>query len=555
MAKAITAVGYVRMSTDKQETSPEQQKQEIQAYAAKHGYNILRWYADLGISGDKTEKRVQFQQMIADAEDGRFKAILCWDQDRFGRFDSLESGYWIHPLRKRGVQLVTCTDGPVDWSTFAGRMLYGMKQEGKHQYLIDLSNNVTRRMWQLAQEGKWVCGALPVGYRLDEQGKIQLGPSDEVQMVQLLFEQYAAGSTTRQLAKMLSDKGYRSSKGKPWSVAGVTGLLKKPMYAGHYTYGRHQFSKYQPRTKQGKYRDKQEWVTIPNNHPAIVSQELFDKVQQLLKERKRHTSPNGMATEFMLSGLLRCSHCGQGMHGDTYNGCHHYTCSSYKSRPGSCERYNVRQEHILPQLLAVLKDKLFKPATIKQVQAELIRKLSQQTAGIDQTQRLDAVDRKIEAAEHRLLEVSKDMLPRVEAQIRQLEQQRAEIQAAAAGQSTQPTVSADVIEQRIRAAMQWFSRLERLASGKHNTTKLRQMLMQFVDRIELQFERKLWGKSKSRYKCELVGGTVYFKVLGVDYIGGPVCSSLQTDYAQQFILQVPFGQAKAPQKVPHQQTL
>jgi hypothetical protein len=70
--------------------------------------------------------------------------------------------------------------------------------------------------------------------------------------------------------------------------------------------------------------------------------------------------------------------------------------------------------------------------------------------------------------------------------------------------------------------MQWFSRLERLASGKHNTTKLRQMLMQFVDRIELQFERKLWGKSKSRYKCELVGGTVYFKVLGVDYIGGPL---------------------------------
>ena len=72
MAKTIAAVGYVRMSTDKQETSPEQQKQEIQAYAAKHGYSVLRWYADLGISGDKTEKRVQFQQMIADAEAGRF---------------------------------------------------------------------------------------------------------------------------------------------------------------------------------------------------------------------------------------------------------------------------------------------------------------------------------------------------------------------------------------------------------------------------------------------------------------------------------------------------
>ena len=180
MAKAIAAVGYVRMSTDKQETSPEQQKQEIESYAAKHGYSILRWYADLGISGDKTEKRLQFQQMISDAEAGRFKAILCWDQDRFGRFDSLESGYWIHPLRKQNVQLVTCTDGPVDWSTFAGRMLYGMKQEGKHQHLKNLPNNVTRRMKQLAQEGKWVCGALPVGFKLDGNGKIQLGAAEDV---------------------------------------------------------------------------------------------------------------------------------------------------------------------------------------------------------------------------------------------------------------------------------------------------------------------------------------------------------------------------------------
>ncbi len=157
MVRSIAAVGYVRMSTDKQETSPEQQRKEIEAYAAKHGYSILRWYSDLGISGDRTEKRVEFKQMIADAEDGRFKAILCWDQDRFGRFDSLESGYWIHPLRKRGVQLVTCTDGAVDWNTFAGRMLYGMKQEGKHQYLVDLSNNVSRRMKATSTAGAMGC--------------------------------------------------------------------------------------------------------------------------------------------------------------------------------------------------------------------------------------------------------------------------------------------------------------------------------------------------------------------------------------------------------------
>jgi len=63
-----------------------------------------------GISGDATEKRLDFQRMIADASGRRdFEAILCWDQDRFGRFDSVEAGFWIHPLRKAGVKLVTVT--------------------------------------------------------------------------------------------------------------------------------------------------------------------------------------------------------------------------------------------------------------------------------------------------------------------------------------------------------------------------------------------------------------------------------------------------------------
>jgi site-specific DNA recombinase len=545
MAKTITAVGYVRMSTDKQETSPEQQKQEIQAYAAKHGYTVLKWYADLGISGDKTEKRLQFQQMIADAEAGRFKAILCWDQDRFGRFDSLESGYWIHPLRKQGVQLITCTDGPVDWNTFAGRMLYGMKQEGKHQYLVDLSNNVTRRMWQLAQQGKWVCGALPVGYRLDEEGKIQLGPAEDVEMIRFLFEQYVAGGTTRQLTKMLAEKGYVSSKGKPWSVTGVTALLKKPIYAGHYTYGRHQYSKYQPRTKPGKYRAEDEWVLKPNNHPAIVSQELFDKVQQLLTERKRHTSPNGVASEFVLSGLIKCGHCGKAMHGDSYNGCSHYTCGGYKDRPGSCERYNVRQEHVLPQLLEVLKLKLFQPAIVKQLRATMLRKLTQKPTPSNHTQRLDAVERKIEAAEHRLLEVSRDMIPRIEVQIRQLEQQRAAIQADAAAAPVLPTVTVDQITERIDTAIKWFSKLERMALGKYSPAKLRQMLHQFIEKVELSFERKPWGKTGNKFRCELAGGTIYFKVLGVDHIGPPMQASSYTDFTQQFTVAIQWGSRAA----------
>ena len=94
MSHATQAVTYYRMSRDRQETSIADQQKAVHAYAAKHGYQIVREYKDEGISGDATEKRVEFQKMIRDAGERKdFAVVLCWDQDRFGRFDPLEAGY------------------------------------------------------------------------------------------------------------------------------------------------------------------------------------------------------------------------------------------------------------------------------------------------------------------------------------------------------------------------------------------------------------------------------------------------------------------------------
>ena len=158
----IPAVAYYRMSTAKQETSIADQQQAVQVYAARHGYHILRDYRDEGISGDATEKRLGFQRMLADAKDrGDFRVVLCWDQDRFGRFDPLEAGYWIKPLRDQGIRLETVAQGRIDWEDFGGRIIYAVQQEGKHAYLRDLSRNVTRGLLQNARAGKWNGGTPP----------------------------------------------------------------------------------------------------------------------------------------------------------------------------------------------------------------------------------------------------------------------------------------------------------------------------------------------------------------------------------------------------------
>ena len=139
------AVGYIRMSSNQQDASPPSNGQRSPSWPNKTGYRIIRWYEDPGISGDDTRKRKQFLRMIRDAEEkGDFAAILCWDQDRFGRFDTIEAGSIIFPLRQAGIWLQTVTQGRIDWNTFQGRLIYTVQQEGKHQYLIDLSRNVLR---------------------------------------------------------------------------------------------------------------------------------------------------------------------------------------------------------------------------------------------------------------------------------------------------------------------------------------------------------------------------------------------------------------------------
>ena len=150
----MKAVGYLRRSTEKQEKSLADQKAEIIRYAAANGYEIVRWCTDDGISGDDTERRRGFLEMHRAATNGRdFHAIVCWDQDRFGWFNSLEAGYWIHPLMKAGVKLVTPSEGPINWQDFTGRMMYAMKQEGKHQFLVDLSRNAARGQISTAKAG------------------------------------------------------------------------------------------------------------------------------------------------------------------------------------------------------------------------------------------------------------------------------------------------------------------------------------------------------------------------------------------------------------------
>src|SRR5262245_26313645 len=168
MAKAemVSAVAYYRMSTDKQEDSIERQRSQVEPYAARHGYRVVREYIDEGIAGDEEKKRTGFLQMLKDAQRGLFELILCDDKDRFGRFDSIDAGFYIKPLRDAGIGLETVAQGRMDWGTFHGRVIDLILQESRKQEQQALSRRVLTGLVNLVKQGSWAGGPASDGYRL-----------------------------------------------------------------------------------------------------------------------------------------------------------------------------------------------------------------------------------------------------------------------------------------------------------------------------------------------------------------------------------------------------
>jgi DNA invertase Pin-like site-specific DNA recombinase len=370
----IPAVGYLRRSTDKQEASIPEQRRAIQQYADEHGYNIIRWYTDDAISGDETEKRHEFQRMIADAKERQdFEAILCWDQDRFGRFSPHEASYWTWPLAQAGIQLVTVAKGPIDWNDFVQWLTYSVNQHGKHEFLRDLSRNVTRGQLEAALNGSWL-GSIPYAYILEgprKHRRLVLGDVAHIQIVQRIFREYVEERRAMMnIANRLNDEGVPSPGGrvKGWRWDKVKTILENPAYVGDYAGCRYSYGKYHTiNTRQetavksdGRCRrPEEEWIVRRDHHEAIIDRPTFDKAQALLARGKKGRS-NRYTPEtnpYVLSGLLRCGRCGEPLWGTENRAHRYYECGQHKyQRQGqdptacACEGTTVREDKVLQSI-------------------------------------------------------------------------------------------------------------------------------------------------------------------------------------------------------------
>jgi DNA invertase Pin-like site-specific DNA recombinase len=520
--RLIPAVFYGRYSTDEQGASVAYQKAAVAKYAEAHGYVIVRWYADEGVSGDDTERRADFLRMRDDARRlGDFEAILCFTLDRFGRFDMLDAGYWIKPIRDAGIRLVTCDKGVIDWSSQLGRLLYGLEQDGKQAVCRDYAKHAAGRMALMVEDGGWP-NRPPYGYRLERRthpnwpGSKRRPPGlpvlvpDEVtaEVARELFRRAARGETQGGLAASLNDRGILSPAGGRWSQSMVRCLLLNEAYLGRTVYGRNSRSKYlalkegqfveegRP-TKTLRHNDPEDWLVKEGTHEALVDAATFEAARRCCAAnarrkdgepaKRRLTTPGGGG--FMLTGLIVCDACGYAMHGRRYatkrGEGRGYFCSGYHAHGRAVCRYRWVNEAFL---VALISDELWATfalggrASLESWLRGLLRQYHDEVPGDASRLRdeLAAVARKVARGTERYLtdeglsgELRKDLARQLESLKAHERSLREKLAAAERAESLRATA-----DDRVNEFMERLCDMGAAAGGGFTPEQLRQTVAQ-----------------------------------------------------------------------------
>lgn len=410
------AAGYVRCSTDMQDDSIHQQKDDISAWAEKNRINILRWYEDEGFSGTSFDKRPGFQKLKTDIE-GRpdFKCVLVYDESRWGRTrDPRESNYWKTHFKMKGVLVKIINSQSNNGNDIGSYVVEVVESAEASEYSQKLSRATFRGQKANALNGCSNGGTASYGYKRvaldkttgkkvrdlnpgqrshnDEKVVFDLGDPAEVQTVRKIFELRSQGLGYKRIATVLNSenipcpkRGRWKNKDQKWSTGTIYTLITNPTYTGSRVFNRHPQSHLSGVDKEAWLNQPNEWVVKKDAHPAIISKELFNQAN---KSRKNYARQNRRYYEspYLLSGLLKCQNCGYNFQGQTKKLLSkasgkeyvksYYEDSGYMNKGNVvCSSYLLRKEaiedFIIKKIKELITDKSFINRVVKSVENKL----------------------------------------------------------------------------------------------------------------------------------------------------------------------------------------
>jgi len=324
MRPVIRAAEYVRMSTEHQKYSTENQGEAIRAYANTHGMKIVRTYADAGKSGLSIKGRDALQRLIEDVEIGAadFEVILVYDISRWGRFqDADESAYYEYICRRANIQVQYCAE------QFEKRQPRRQHRQGREtgdggRIQPRLSVKVFAGQCCLIELGYRQGGPAGFGLRrvlIGENGerKAELsrgehkslqtdrvvlapGPAEEVGIVRDIYRQFIEGGKPEsRIAADLNARSIKTDLGRDWTRGVVHQILTNEKYLGNNIYNRKSYKLKKKRVVNAPDM----WIRADGVFEAIVDPQVFYTAQGIIRERNRRYTDADMLEH--LRGLFQ----------------------------------------------------------------------------------------------------------------------------------------------------------------------------------------------------------------------------------------------------------
>jgi DNA invertase Pin-like site-specific DNA recombinase len=374
----MRATIYARYSSELQsETSIEDQVRVCRARAEREGWAVASVHSDSAVSGTvPVDRRAGGRELLADVVLGGVQALLLEGLDRLSR-DQVEQERVVRRLEYHGVRIIGVSDG-YDSASAARRVLRGVRGLINEVYLDDLRSKVHRGMAGLVSRG-YTATRPCYGYRLVaiEGGSRHEIDEDEAQWVRWIFQQYASGTGLHRIAYQLNALRVPSPGGSAWQASLIygspqqaRGLFHRAIYVGRFEWNKTRTVR-DPDSgrRRAVLRPRSEWIVQERPELRIVDDATWDAVQARLAEGRdaEGRRPARRPAQVLLSGLLRCPHCGNSM---TAANAQHYGCVKRKHHGASvCRGFLIRRDVVERRLLSWVREELLTPEAAEAYEA------------------------------------------------------------------------------------------------------------------------------------------------------------------------------------------
>jgi site-specific DNA recombinase len=437
---------YARFSSDKQsERSIDDQVALCRDFCEREGLSAVEVYADRAISGASTQNRLSWLRLMRDASAGKFEVVVAEALDRISRDQEDLAGIYKR-LNFKQIEIRTVQDGT------AGEIHVGVKGLLGALYLKDLAQKTRRGQAGVVRDGRHN-GGRSYGYRpVSGQSGILEIQETEAAIVRRIFKYYAAGKSPRHIAAALNRERIPGPRGGAWNASTIggskkraNGILQNELYNGRIVWNRQRFIK-DPETgrRVSRPNPQSEWMTADAPQLRIIDDETWAEAQRRRAERGGECRHQATRPRRLLSGLLKCGCCGSGyvVSGKDKRGT--YLRCSRMIETGLCDnRRTVGLESLENRVIRGLEEHLASPDLIAEYVREYHRawtSFRDSTAQLraDLTKRLGSLKREIKRAVTAIMENPRSKA--IQDQLRELEGQRDEIEAALAKVEPPPAI-------------------------------------------------------------------------------------------------------------------